>query len=223
MSGPMKTDFASLPALSIVLLFLIILSPIIVGITSCQRQYLPKPKGYNRIDLPAHEYKILPDTLPYSFQYSVHSDIYPDSSWMAEKYWFTLFYPEFESFVQVTYKPVLGKQQLLQEYLNDAYNLAAKHQVKAYSIEESLAITPTGKTAIMLELSGEVPSQFQFFITDSVNHFLRAALYFNTATKNDSLGPVIEYMKVDMVQMINSLEWKPHLASSLKPTHTPSP
>jgi gliding motility-associated lipoprotein GldD len=61
---------------------------------------------------------------------------------------------------------------------------------------------------VVAELSGEVPTQFQFFVTDSTDHFLRGALYFNTAMKNDSLAPVIEYIKVDMIHLINTLEFK---------------
>ena len=57
-------------------------------------------------------------------------------------------------------------------------------------------------------LQGEVPSQFQFFSTDSVHHFIRGALYFNTATKNDSLAPSIEFVKMDIIHMLNTLEWR---------------
>jgi gliding motility-associated lipoprotein GldD len=68
--------------------------------------------------------------------------------------------------------------------------------------------TSNGKTATIFQLEGEVPSQFQFHITDSTEHFLRGALYFRTATKNDSLSPVINYMKEDIMHMLNTLEWK---------------
>jgi gliding motility-associated lipoprotein GldD len=87
-------------------------------------------------------------------------------------------------------------------------NLTAKHQIKAYGIEESIMMTPKGYTGVVAELSGEVPTQFQFFVTDSTNNFLRGALYFNTALKNDSLAPAIEYIKIDMAHLINTLEFK---------------
>jgi hypothetical protein len=37
---------------------------------------------------------------------------------------------------------------------------------------------------------------------------LRGALYFRTATANDSLAPVIEYIKADMIHLLNTLEWE---------------
>ena len=91
--------------------------------------------------------------------------------------------------------------------MDDAYTLTAKHQIKAYAINEVITVTPSGKTAVIAELEGEVPSQFQFTITDSAANFLRGALYFNTQVQNDSLAPAIEYMKRDMMHIINTLEW----------------
>lgn len=176
-------------------------------IYSCSQVYSPKPKGYNRIDLPEHAYQNLPDSLPYAFEYSKYAEIEADHSATAEPYWITLHYPKFMADIQLTYKPIKNQEALLKEYLNDAYKLTSSHQIKAYSIEESNVRTPSGKIATVAELSGEVPSQFQFHITDSIQHFLRGALYFRTATKNDSLAPVIEYMKVDIIHLLNTLTW----------------
>lgn len=175
---------------------------------SCSQTYGPKPKGYNRIDLPPNEYQLLPDSFPYQFMYSKHAKLLKDSSWIAERYWIDVYYPELKALVQVTYKPVNGDTALLGEYFDDSFSLTAKHQIKAYSIEESHIGLPNGSYAIISEISGEVPSQFQFHVTDSADHFLRGALYFNTSIKNDSLKPVIEYIKLDIIHMLNTLKWE---------------
>ncbi|CAN5432664.1 hypothetical protein BH23BAC1_BH23BAC1_10390 [soil metagenome] len=177
-------------------------------ITACSEDYVPKPKGYNRIELPPQEYVSLPDTFPYDFEFSKHAKILKDTSWIAEPYWINIFYPKMDANVQLTYKSVNQDVNRLEEYLADSYKLTSKHQVKAYSIDESILTTPHGHTAVVTELTGEVPSQFQFFVTDSLNHFLRGALYFRTATKNDSLAPVIEYIKGDIVHMLNTFDWR---------------
>lgn len=176
-------------------------------IISCSQDYTPKPVGYNRIELPEHNYQQLPDSFPYSFEYSKHARILKDTSWKSERYWIDVFYPEFGASLQITYKPIHGKEELLKDYLSDSYKLTSKHQVKAYSIEESIVKTSKGLTAVVSELSGEVPTPFHFYSTDSVNNFLRGALYFRTATKNDSLEPVIDYLKKDIVHLINTLAW----------------
>ncbi|WP_288339974.1 gliding motility lipoprotein GldD [uncultured Roseivirga sp.] len=188
---------------------LIFASTIILGaILSCEEVYLPKPKGFNRIDLPEPRYQILPDTFPYNFQYSDHSVLTRDDSKNAERYWVNLIYPQFDAIVQITYKSLVDPRNQPQVLLNEAFELAMKHNVKAYGIEESLIKIPNGQVASVTELEGEVPTQFQFFTSDSTHHFFRGALYFNTATKNDSLAPVIEYIKTDMIHLLNSFEWK---------------
>ena len=187
---------------------LTVLLVLLIFMSGCDESYTPKPKGYNRLTLPAHEYVALPDSLPYSFEISTAAKILRDSSYIAERYWIDLFYPKITANIQITYKNLNQDAQFLKELINDSYKLTSKHQIKAYAIEESIIRTPSGKTAVIAELEGEVPSQFQFFITDSTHNFIRGALYFRTSTKNDSLAPAIEYMKIDAMHLINTLQWK---------------
>lgn len=174
----------------------------------CTKEYLPKPLGYNRLLLPKPAYHSLPDTLPYTFEYSVHARLLADTSWISERFWIEVYYPNIKANVHITYKKIENNEQLLKEFMNDAYVLTAKHQIKAYAIDEVIIKTPSGKTAVVAELDGEVPSQMQFTITDSTQNFLRGALYFNTKVNNDSLQPAIEYVKNDIMHLINSFDWK---------------
>jgi gliding motility-associated lipoprotein GldD len=177
-------------------------------IASCNnRDYLPKPLGYNRLILPDPAYQSLPDTLPYRFEYSKHARLLPDTSRIREKYWIEIYYPELKANIHVTYKRI-ESEKILREFLDDAYTLTSKHQIRAYAINEVITKTPSGKTAVIAELEGEVPSQFQFTVTDSTRNFMRGALYFNTRVANDSLAPAIAYMKKDIMHLINTLEWK---------------
>ncbi len=176
-------------------------------IAACQQDYTPKPLGYNRLNLPAPSYRSLPDSLPYRFEYSDHAKLLDDTSTISERFWIEIYYPEIKANVHITYKPIRS-EKLLKEFLDDSYTLTAKHQIKASAINEVITTTPSGKTAVIAELEGEVPSQFQFTLTDSSKNFLRGALYFNTQVANDSLAPAIEYMKKDIMHMINTLEWK---------------
>jgi gliding motility-associated lipoprotein GldD len=182
---------------------------LMMALTSCNnREYLPKPLGYNRLVLPDPEYQALPDSLPYFFEYSKHGKLLADTSAISERYWIEINYPELKSTIHVTYKALHNDEKLLREFLDDAYKLTSKHQIKAYAINELISRTPSGKTAVIAELEGEVPSQFQVTITDSTQNFVRAALYFNQKVANDSLAPAIEYMKKDMMHLVNTLEWK---------------
>ena len=130
-----------------------------------------------------------------------------DTSWISEDNWIEIYYPDLKADVHITYKYLNGDPELLREFMEDSYFLTAKHQVKAYSIDDIVMTSPSGKTFSIAELDGQVPSQFQFVCTDSLQNFLRGALYFNTQVNNDSLRPAIEYVKVDVVHMMNTLEW----------------
>lgn len=174
---------------------------------SCQSDFLPKPMGYNRIDLPDPTFLPLEQNLPYQFEYSRHAQVEPDRFNPEEKNWINLHYPQWEARVHLTYKSLDGQRTTLKAYLDDALSLTSKHQIKAYGIDEMVVRNPAGHTGLVSELSGEVPTQFQFFVTDSTSHFLRGALYFNTAVKNDSLAPIIEYIKSDVMHLINTLEF----------------
>jgi len=170
--------------------------------------YTPKPKGYNRIDLPPHRYRALPAGHPYTFEYSQYAKVLRDSSYLAQPDWLNVYYPKLHANIQITYTNVVRNRQLYNKMMEDARKLTGKHQIKATSIEEKILRTPNGMRASVFELEGEVPSQFQFYTTDSTKHFFRAALYFRTATANDSLAPVIEYVKYDMIKMLNTLRYK---------------
>ena len=188
---------------------LVLLISLFSLLSSCKDdKYVPKNRGYNRIDLPNPTYQKLAEGHPYSFEYSTSAQISNDTTGISEPHWINIYYPEFDANVQITYKDLNHDKKKFLELMDDSYKLARKHQVKAYSIEEMQIKTPSGKTASIIELTGDVPSQFQFYISDSTKHFMRGALYFRTSTQNDSLSPVIEYVKTDVIHMLNTLEWK---------------
>ncbi len=186
---------------------LIIVFGLALSLASCQSDFIPKPKGYNRIDLPEPAFLPLAGDLPYRFEYSKYALVEADRFNPEEKEWINLHYPRWEARVHLTYKALDGQRTTLKAYLDDALSLTSKHQIKAYGIDEMVVRTPAGYAGMVAELTGEVPTQFQFLVTDSTSHFLRGALYFNTAVKNDSLAPIIEYIKSDVMHLINTLDF----------------
>jgi gliding motility-associated lipoprotein GldD len=171
-------------------------------------EFTPKPKGYNRIDLPGHEYQSLEENHPYWFEYSKNAIIQPDTFGQAEPHWIIVYYPELDARIQLTYKPLNGDLTKLSRHVDDAYKLAGKHHVKADSQEEMLVQLPGGKKAVVIELNGEVPSHYQFYLTDTSRHFLRGAMYLMQPTLNDSLTPVVDYIKEDCRHLLETLTWK---------------
>ena len=117
-------------------------------------------------------------------------------------------YPSIRANMQLTYKNISGPQELA-NVLNEAQDLAFKHSVKAEGIGEKVYSNPEKKIhGILYSMQGNAASSSQFFVTDSANHFMRGVLYFYSVPNADSLKPVNEFMYNEMVQLIESLEWK---------------
>ncbi|GAB3513390.1 gliding motility lipoprotein GldD [Emticicia fontis] len=173
-----------------------------------EQDYHPKPTGFNRLDLPPHAYQPLKEEHPYTFEYSKAAIVQRDTFKLAEPHWIILRYPSLNALIQFTYKPVNNDPKRLQNMMSDAAKLAFHHDKKAYSIKDGILTTKSGKRAVVFELEGEVPSHFQFFVTDTTKNYLRGAVYLTTATQNDSLRPVIDYLKADCRHILETLKWK---------------
>ncbi|MES2387421.1 MAG: gliding motility lipoprotein GldD [Bacteroidota bacterium] len=178
-----------------------------VLLASCGQDFTPRRRGFNRIDLPEPAYIQLDSLMPYTFEYNKAAIVQTDSSRHTEKYWVDIKYPTLGAEVELTYKPLNGNMKLLNELTEDARKLVSKHQIKASGIVEATVPTADGNLGFIFALSGQVPSQFQFYTSDSSANFLRGALYFRTATKNDSLQPVIDYISEDMRHLLSTLRW----------------
>ncbi|MFN8437153.1 MAG: gliding motility lipoprotein GldD [Cytophagales bacterium] len=183
----------------------------VLGIMSCSEEeeedFVPKMRGYFKIDLPKHTYQPLNQNRPYNFEYSTLAQVIDDTTGLTGDNWINIYYKNFDANVQITYKKPKNNKEYL-EIVDDHIKLTNKHQVRAYSIEEIQITTPKKKKYFVYELVGDVPSQFQFYATDTTKNFIRGALYFKTAQKNDSLAPIIDYIKTDMVHLLNTLEWQ---------------
>ncbi|MDX1903252.1 MAG: gliding motility lipoprotein GldD [Thermonemataceae bacterium] len=175
-----------------------------------EEDFTPKPKGYNRITLPKNEYLGLDSSYPYFFEYSKYAIIRKDSSKIAEPYWIHIIYPKLgRAEIQITYKDISDNpQKKLAELIDDSHRLAAKHLYRADALKYYEYLNAEKKPVLALGLSGEIPSHLQFYTTDSTKHFLRAAIYFRSATENDSLAPLIAFVKKDMMRMIETQKFK---------------
>jgi gliding motility-associated lipoprotein GldD len=179
----------------------------VIVLAGCKNDYYPKPKGYFRIDLPEKIYIKFDFSYPYSFEYPVYAKVLPDNHPQAEKYWINITYPQFNGTLHLSYKIIDGN---LDKYLEDTRTMVMKHIPKASSIENQQYRNEISKVyGLTYTISGvAAASPYQFYLTDSTDHFVRGALYFNTVPNNDSLAPVIEFLKEDINHMIETFEWK---------------
>jgi gliding motility-associated lipoprotein GldD len=180
-------------------------------LSSCNSDYTPKPRGYFKIDFPEKKYRVFdkPD-YPYSFEYPVYANVLKDSSFFNEAtenpWWINIDFPQFSGRIYVSYKEI-GKSKF-DKLVNDAFTMTNKHSTKAYSIDDSLLVTPNNVHGVFFKVGGNVATANQFFLTDSAKHFLRGALYFDAAPNEDSLAIVNHFLLQDMKHIINTFKWK---------------
>jgi gliding motility-associated lipoprotein GldD len=174
---------------------------------ACEQAYTPKPRGYLRIDLPEKTYLAYDSLENYRFSYPAYATVVGTIFTAEEKDWVNIEFPEFKGNLHISYKPIDNN---LSVYVEDARKMLMQHMPKASGISDSLVVMPEKDIyGVVNQLSGKgVASPLQFYLTDSTNHFIRAALYFNIRPNNDSMAPVIDFIKKDIRHLINTLEWK---------------
>lgn len=179
---------------------------------ACNRPYnIGKKRGYYRIDFPEKAYRVFDQPgYPYSFEYPVYASVEKDSMFFndrAEDWWVNINIPALNGRIYVSYKPI-GGQYTFDSLVRDGYRLAYQQHVDvANRIDDSLMVTPNGVEGIYFSLGGNTATANQFFLTDSTKHFLRGALYFDAAPNSDSLSIVNDFLKKDLLHLINTLQW----------------
>lgn len=169
---------------------------------SCSEDIKPKPKGELRLEYPNPKYHIFDNACPYNFEYSDFAKIYN----AKKSCWYNLTYPTMKANVFITYFPVKNDFNL---HVKEVEKMVYEHTIKATAIETKTFSYPEKKVfGSFYELKGETASNVQIFITDSTKHFVTANLYFNTRPKPDSLAPAINYIKNDLLHMIDTFQWK---------------
>ena len=184
------------------------LSIIILSGCSSGGDYTPKPRGYFKIDLPAKKYQQYKGDCNYTFEYPAYASVAPDSSKNSRPCWLDIIFPQFNSRIHLSYQPFTSKKTL-DALVEDARKLAFTHTVKATAIDEAWINYPDHKVyGILYSIKGNTASSLQFFLTDSTKNYLRGALYFHEEPRQDSIQPVLDFIKKDIDVMIKSFRWK---------------
>lgn len=182
-----------------------------ITLISCNSTYTPRPKGYYKIDFPKKKYQLFDQPgYPYSFEYPVYAKIVKDSTFFGgateNPWWINVDFPQFGGRIYVSYKEI-GKNRF-DTLVKHAFDLTGKHTSKAYSIDDSLVNTPNHIHGVFFTVGGDVATANQFFLSDSIRHFLRGALYFDATPNADSLGIVNTFLMEDMKHLINTFRWR---------------
>ncbi|AUP81641.1 gliding motility lipoprotein GldD [Flavivirga eckloniae] len=187
---------------------------VIIGVfvlVSCKEDYVPKPKAYLRLDYPRAKYTETKLNVPFSFETNTLATRVNLKHVAAttKSYGINLEYPALKGTIFLTYKAIEGDKKNLIDFLRDAQNLTQKHTIKA----DEIPITPYENKdrkvyGVFSEVKGNVASPAQFYVTDSVNHFLTGSLYFYAKPNYDSILPAANYLQKDIKHIMETVAWK---------------
>jgi gliding motility-associated lipoprotein GldD len=140
----------------------------------------------------------------------LYSKLEKDSTFFNDKIendcWFNLVFPGFNGSLYCSYFPIQNPKEL-EKHIKDAYKLVREHHVKADFIDEFPILKSNKIFGMIYSIEGPSASPFQFYLTDSAQHFLRGSLYFNSRTNPDSLAPILNFVRIDLSHLINTFEW----------------
>ena len=170
-----------------------------ISVASCKEEVFPKPKAMLRLDFPKTTYERL-STAKYSFDKNNFGRVKSQN-----KNSVTIDYPRIKGSIYLTYKDVGDN---LNKLLIDSQKLSYEHAGKADNIIEQPFINPEKKVyGMFYEVTGNAASQAQFYVTDSISHFVTGSLYFYAKPNYDSIYPAANYLEKDIRRIMESMEW----------------
>jgi len=172
---------------------------------SCQDEsVLPKPKAYLALEYPKPYY--LKADIDCNYSFKINNQAVLKSDKYNTNCWFDVFYPKMKGSIYLSYYPINDN---LIDLIVDAQKLPLSHEIKADAILSTTYINEEHNSyGLFYEVEGNAASQAQFYLTDSINHFVTGSIYFSAKPNYDSILPASEYLKQDMRKIMESLEWK---------------
>jgi gliding motility-associated lipoprotein GldD len=181
---------------------------LIILCVSCRSEPTPKPRAFLRLDYPQPKYDKVVSNLPFSFEKNELANDVTDIKVARDEKSISInvTYPSLKGTIYLTYKQVT--EETLQPYLIDAQNITQKHTQKADAITEQPYMDKINRVyGMFYEIGGNAASQSQFYVTDSISHFVTGSLYFFAKPNYDSILPAAQYLKRDIQHLMETIKW----------------
>ena len=194
-------------------LYLLLILICISLITACGNQGIdnPKPRVFPKVHYPERGYVLFDsENCPFTFEIPVYSIVDQDKHFFGEDplhiCWFDVVIPIFDARIYFSYSPINSRADF-DKYITDAYKIANQINQRSDFMDE-IVISRGDVGGIIMEFEGHAASPMHFLLTDTTQHFLKGALYFNTRVRPDSLAPVVEFLKEDIGRVLETFEWR---------------
>lgn len=186
------------------LIIVIILNVIILFCGCSNNKKTPKPIAYFKISFPEKTYANISSKY-FSCDIPIYSQFYTDPNNSA---WYYVDTRKHNATIYLTYRKI-DKENTLDTLIESSRKLVYEHTIKAEAISETKYINDSSNVyGILYEIKGNAATSVQFFITDSINNFLRGSLYFNCSPNKDSLDPSVKFFVEDVIKIIETTKWE---------------
>jgi gliding motility-associated lipoprotein GldD len=174
---------------------------VLFSVFSCKDDVFPKPSSYLRLDYPEAKYVNFENECPFAFEMNSEAVIKGEKNCG-----YTISYPKMKATIYLTYKPVNSD---INKLLRDAQKLTYEHVIKADDILEQPYLNPSKKVyGMFYQVDGNAATNSQFYVTDSIKHFVTGSVYFYAKPNYDSIMPAASYVRNDMQRLMETLKWK---------------
>ena len=186
---------------------------LILFLSSCQSDPpVPKPRTYPKLIFPARVLStvILPEC-PFTFDFPTYAEVDRKQTFFDEAppndCWFNLHIPAFNADIYMSYHPVTSRKNF-DKLIRDTYKITNQINRRSDYMDEALIKNQYGAGGMTFSFEGAAASPMQFYLSDTTNHFLKGALYYNSKVRPDSLMPATQFIMEDIHGMLATFRWK---------------
>lgn len=195
---------------------------VILIIVSCSEDnFIPKPPTHLMVDLPAHAYQKFSDTIHYSFDIPkiwsktndpkrIYNGFYRGHRRDPNDNRSLTFYlgDKINGEIHFQYTQI-DSTNTLSKLVFETFKIKDEHKMRSQNPNEIKIIDKKRKVyGILFEFIGNSAVNFEFLLTDSTKNFVRSGLELRTTPNYDSLQPTLNYIKTDLIHLINTFQWE---------------
>jgi len=174
----------------------------LICFASCKDEVIVKPSAMIRLEYPTPVYQEISTDCPYAFEKNSQAVLQK-----KKNCWMNLEYPNMKATVYLTYQQIRNNN--LDSLLRDAQKLTYDHTIKAETILEQPRVDSLNRVfGMFYMINGDAATQSQFYVTDSLDHFITGSLYFESKPNFDSLYPAVIYLREDIRHIMETIHWR---------------
>ena len=175
----------------------------------CDNYLMPKQSAFLRLDYSNPEYEQINNSaFPFLFETNNVLSNISDININDESIDFIIKYDKLNGQINFQYNNVDSKETL-NTYIMDLKKSIETHSIMANSVKiRDYVLEENNIYCRIFDMSGNVASPYQFYLTDNTNNIISGFVYFNIKPNYDSVLPAINYIENDIINLIESFSWK---------------